>query len=350
MPNEARFWLDPKTWAFVSDIGLSPRQVLGRAGLPGDLLSRGPVAVDDDAYYRLWQAIDCELKAPSTAVAVVEALSSEVLVAPIFAALCAADLTGAALRMAQFKPLICGSRLHIASTGADLTISQDWSECGKPPPELVWTELLLFVQLARVATRSAVKPTGLIGPALDPASAAEVARYAGVEPRELPDFANSGGSRPADPTITFDNEEATRRFFTLDDTMWSYFEPGLLVRLDELNRDTNTTTRVRSLLVELVPGGRGTMTTVANKLTMSPRTLQRRLKDESTTFQEVLAVTRAELAEQFLQDEDLPLAQIALLLGYEDPTSFHRSYRQWTGHTPAKRRATLSRAPATAGV
>ena len=334
MSNNPRFWLDPKTWTFLEDIGVSAEDALRSAGLPRDLLARGPAAVDDLAYFRLWKVIDESIDARSTAVAILEGLRAEMLSAPIFATMCAANLTGAAHRLAQFKPLICGSRLAVEEDNEGLTIRQDWSSCSTPPPELVWTELLLWIGLARLATQSVIVPVAMEGPVVAPASRQEIARYAGVVPTCRADMPDSKMV-----SIRFTRQVAGLPFLTTDHAMWEYFEPGLRTRLGELTRDSQTSDRVRSLLVELLPGGRGTIRAVAEEMAMSERTLQRRLNQESTTFQQVLVATRAELAERFLSDPDLPFAQVALLVGYEDPTSFHRAYREWTGNTPAGGRA-----------
>ena len=80
---------------------------------------------------------------------------------------------------------------------------------------------------------------------------------------------------------------------------------------------------------------------MARKLATSSRTLQRRLKEEGETYQAVLNRTREELASHYLAKTDLASAEIAYLLGYEDPNCFFRAYHDWTGTTPAQARLTL---------
>ncbi|MCM1012326.1 helix-turn-helix transcriptional regulator [Brevibacterium sp. XM4083] len=78
----------------------------------------------------------------------------------------------------------------------------------------------------------------------------------------------------------------------------------------------------------------------------SPRTLQRQLKAEGTSFQAVLAETRENLARHYLVRNDLRTAEIAFLLGYTDTNSFYRAFKTWTGMTPEGARAGLIGAPA----
>ena len=76
------------------------------------------------------------------------------------------------------------------------------------------------------------------------------------------------------------------------------------------------------------------MTNIASELAISSRTLQRRLHQEGTTFQEVLDELREELARHYLSATEYSSAEISFLLGYEEPNSFFRAFRTWTGETP----------------
>jgi AraC-like DNA-binding protein len=82
---------------------------------------------------------------------------------------------------------------------------------------------------------------------------------------------------------------------------------------------------------------------VARQLAMSPRTLQRRLADEGSSFQGILAETRREAAERFLAESALSAAEIGYLLGYSEPAAFHRAFKRWYGVTPLEYRRKISR-------
>ncbi|MEM9692891.1 MAG: helix-turn-helix transcriptional regulator, partial [Myxococcota bacterium] len=75
------------------------------------------------------------------------------------------------------------------------------------------------------------------------------------------------------------------------------------------------------------------------ELGCSPRTLQRKLREEGTCYAEVLAVKRRALAELYLSRTTWSLAEIGWLVGYEDQSSFHRAFYGWTGETPRGFRA-----------
>lgn len=70
--------------------------------------------------------------------------------------------------------------------------------------------------------------------------------------------------------------------------MLDYFEPELNKRLAELAIDASVSAQVSSSLTELLPSGEVSIDDVAKKMGYSKRTLQRKLKDEKTTFQKQL--------------------------------------------------------------
>jgi AraC-like DNA-binding protein len=72
---------------------------------------------------------------------------------------------------------------------------------------------------------------------------------------------------------------------------------------------------------------------------MSPRTLARRLAAEGLTFSTVLDRLRADLAQRYLQDKDLPISTIAWMLGYREVSAFTHAYKRLTGKTPKEARA-----------
>lgn len=73
---------------------------------------------------------------------------------------------------------------------------------------------------------------------------------------------------------------------------------------------------------------------VARSLHVSVRTLQRRLLATGTTFRDVSDSFRRGLAEAYLADPRVSIAEVAFLLGFSDQTSFNRAFRRWTGAAP----------------
>ena len=85
------------------------------------------------------------------------------------------------------------------------------------------------------------------------------------------------------------------------------------------------------------------LTGVAEEIGMSPRSLQRLLMEQGTTFSQLLDSSRRQRAVQLLVKEDLSMSEIALMLGYSDPSNFGRAVRKWTGQSPRRWRESLLR-------
>ena len=95
-----------------------------------------------------------------------------------------------------------------------------------------------------------------------------------------------------------------------------------------------TTARVRSAVQQSLGMATAEVAAVARLLSLHPRTLQRRLADEGTTFAAILDEVRREAAHLYLTTTDMPLAQIAALLGLSEQSALTRCCRRWWDATP----------------
>ena len=96
---------------------------------------------------------------------------------------------------------------------------------------------------------------------------------------------------------------------------------------------------VRQHIADLLPRGQLTLRAVAERLRMSTRTLQHRLRAEGASFSELVDGVRTTLAQRYLVERRLSVPDIAALLGYGDASAFHRAFKRWTGLTPRQFRA-----------
>ena len=105
---------------------------------------------------------------------------------------------------------------------------------------------------------------------------------------------------------------------------------------------------VENAMAPLLPHGKANAVEVARRIGMSHRTLARRLSSEGLTFSEIAEELKSDLARHYLRDGDLPISQIAWLLGYREVSAFTHAFKRWTGMTPRQARA--QGPPATAGI
>tara|TARA_R110000823_G_scaffold119998_3_gene244257 strand:- start:17005 stop:18003 length:999 start_codon:yes stop_codon:yes gene_type:complete len=73
-------------------------------------------------------------------------------------------------------------------------------------------------------------------------------------------------------------------------------------------------------------------------LNMSARTLRRRLEKEGTSYQRIKDNARRDAAISMLSREGLTVSEVAELVGFSDPSAFHRSFKKWTGQSPGSYR------------
>lgn len=97
---------------------------------------------------------------------------------------------------------------------------------------------------------------------------------------------------------------------------------------------------VRALLFEAMQGGDATLEAVSRALGTSPRTLQRKLKEAGASHQDLLDEIRRDLSKRYLREPQMAIGEVAYLLGFSEPSAFHRAFRRWTGITPKAYRRT----------
>ena len=83
--------------------------------------------------------------------------------------------------------------------------------------------------------------------------------------------------------------------------------------------------------------------TIASNLSISSRTLRRKVLEEGFTFQKVKQLALERRSKYLLEETSLGLAEIAYELGYSEVSGFSRAFRSWTGETPQSFRARAGR-------
>lgn len=310
-------------WQFILEaIGLVPGDVLRHAGLPGDLFTLPKPELTVDEYFRLWDSMESLLGDPLFPLKLAQSVSAEAFSPPLFSALCSPNLRIALQRLALYKPLIGPLTLDLEENDKVTVVRYGNLEGHPLPVSTAATELVFLVHLARLATRQRIEPESvqLVRP---PDDLAPYAEFFGVE-------VTVGTSN----AVAFSNEDCVRPFVTVNEAMFSVFEPVLGARLEELQTGADFSDRVRACLLEALPSGQSSMADIADRLAVSTRTLQRRLSEAGSSFQDELNATREKLARHYLVATEYTSAEISFLLGYNDPNSFIRAFHAWTGQTP----------------
>jgi AraC-like DNA-binding protein len=87
--------------------------------------------------------------------------------------------------------------------------------------------------------------------------------------------------------------------------------------------------------------GRPRIDWIARKMDLSGRSLQRHLSAHGATFEAVMDRVLTRHSMTLLEQGGTPITELALQLGYADPSHFVRAFRRWTGRTPGEFRRSL---------
>ncbi len=162
-------------------------------------------------------------------------------------------------------------------------------------------------------------------------------------------------SRPADPEpwagffgcavefgsgengFTLSSADATRPLPTSNRPLMGVFDHLLAEQLAKLSED-DVVSRARAVFLEHLASGEPSGEEIARRLNMSRRTLQRKLAEAETTYQQLVDDTRREMALRYIDDRRLTLTDITFLLGFSGQSAFTRAFKRWTGASPSEYR------------
>ena len=91
---------------------------------------------------------------------------------------------------------------------------------------------------------------------------------------------------------------------------------------------------VKAAITRDLPTNRVSLASVARALSMSTRTLHRRLEEHGRSFRDVISEVRRARAEAYLRTPAISLAEVAFLLGYSEQSTFQHAFKRWVGVTP----------------
>jgi AraC-like DNA-binding protein len=220
---------------------------------------------------------------------------------------------------------------HLTQEGGTLVVTLGRE--GQPPmlPQRAEFSLALALRLAREATATSLAPVGVHFAHRTPESLFEHHQFF-----RAPLLFEQAANR-----LLIAQADAARPLRQADAALVSVVRRRLDRLLAERPPDADSTSAaVRRVLLETLDIGVASAAAVARDLGLSDRTLNRRLRAEGTWFRGILDAVRGERATALLRDPAVGIGEIAFVLGYSEPTAFHRSFKRWTGQTPlAFRRA-----------
>jgi AraC-like DNA-binding protein len=133
--------------------------------------------------------------------------------------------------------------------------------------------------------------------------------------------------------IVLGKKDITIPLLTSDQSMLQLFNAIVSDKLALLA--TNTTTGyLKQILFMQFKGRIPSIEEAATAMNMTPRSLQRKLLQESTTFRDVAGAIRKEIALHLMENPAISIAEISGILGYSDPSAFRKAFKSWTHEAP----------------
>jgi AraC-like DNA-binding protein len=123
-----------------------------------------------------------------------------------------------------------------------------------------------------------------------------------------------------------------------DPALFSVLETHARMLLQQVPNPDDIVGRVRTGIEAELRGGDPSLESIARQLAMSPRTLQRRLREHGVLFNDVLDELRFRAAKTYLAQRDVAGTEVAYLLGFAEQSSLNRAFKRWSGQTPTEYR------------
>ena len=230
-------------------------------------------------------------------------------------------------RLARYNRLVHDAAVFsVTQEGQAVRVEHSLRGVSQSPHAAEFT-LASIVVVGGQINGSGIEPSSVSFRHVAQGARAEYARVFGVAP----------GFSAAENSLTFSLAVLDRPLPTMDPLLSRVIERHAEALLRQRPTPAETTAaRVRRLLCETLgkEPAAVTLAGLAGRLRMSERSLQRRLSDEGQTFDGLLDELRHELSLRYLADKKIAIAEVAFLLGYSEPSAFHRAFKRWTGKTP----------------
>ena len=310
--------------------GLDVDAILRRANLPRSRFSVPKPQGTTAEFFALWRAVE-EQSVGDAALGIrigVEALPDETNVVSL-AAMHSATLGEGLRKLARYKRLVCPEKITIDVDGGEARLRFEWLLADAAPPTLL-TDIIFagVTNLAQRGTMTPVRPRRL-----------EFMRRRANEAMLRRHFRCQLRFDAPHDVLVFDESTLALPMIHRNAQLLDVLVPGLERALAQDEHARTLADDVRVALSETMCGDRPAITKVAKSLGMSARTMQRRLGELGTTYQDVLDDVRRKSARRLLADTDLGTGEVAFLLGFEEVNSFARAFHSWEGITPARWRA-----------
>ncbi len=330
-----RFRVSSRLGAGLEELGVAPAAVLERAALPPALLDQPRILVTTEELFALWRAVGDVSRDPAIGLKLGERAALERYDPIVIAALCTRTFGEALDRMGRYKQLTCPEEIVIEKGRTECAVQFRWLLAAEvEPSSLIDLCFAWVLSIARMGTGVSLTPLRL-----------ELARRRAHPALFEKHFGCPVRFEADRNAIVFRAADIERVFVTHNEDLLGMIAPQLDQELSQNNLRQSFLDRARTVIKHRLAGQRPTIQAISRELRISTRTLQRRLQESGSSFQQALEDARRELARHYLVHSPLEVNETAYLLGYEDANSFVRAFHGWEGVPPAHWRETQRMKP-----
>ncbi|MDH4224221.1 MAG: AraC family transcriptional regulator ligand-binding domain-containing protein [Deltaproteobacteria bacterium] len=308
--------------------GVDPKELLGVVGLAPDILEDPQARISCWMTKKLFETAARMTGNPALGLSVAEEVSAESLDVVGFIFLYSATMGDAIRKIARYYRLLSDVvAIRLYNDGGQATVTVVSYLPDRPlPPQSVEAVLAMFVGLLRQGLGFDFPLKKALFQHDTPEDSEPHQRFF-----KCPVMFN----QPVN-SIEFDGTLLAQPMVRQDPVLAALLQRHAEMIQNGLPPTDKLADYVRVEISAGLANGEPTMSEVAGSLGIKPRSLQHRLKEENTTFQEVLDSLRQELAMKFLLEKGMAVSDVAFLLGFSEPSPFHRAFRRWTGKSPSE--------------
>ena len=325
-PTSDRCRLPRPFWKGIESLGLRPTAVLRQAKLPSMLYLDETAVISTPQLFAVWEAIEKLSSDPGFSLRMVENTSTANHKLAFLAASFAASYRDGLERIARFKRICSPEKMRFEEGHDTISLVTDWPSGTEAEPALsVDASLAMIVELGRRGTGKRIVPVAVEYARCGQATATHELYF------DCPIYFGADRDK-----IVLKAGDLDLPFLGHNPEMLSIMTPALTAALADVEMRGNLSDHITLVLKHRLASGRPDITSVAQDLGLSERTLQRRIGDAGTTFRALLDETRRELSKSLLLDASITIEEVAFLLGYDDSSSFYRSFKIWEKMTPRR--------------
>ncbi len=310
----------------LDSLGIDYNPLFRKVGMDPEALKSRNSRYPENSVRRLWQLAVKETRGMNLGLKVAEHIRPCTFDVVGYSMTCSATLREAMHRFARFEKLISNSAtVTVSETPDTLKVSFDFNMGGGTQPvwQAVDTSVAGLVRFISWIAGDEIVPVAVSFRHKGPQDLSEYRNFF-VCPIQFSCSENC---------VIFRVADMDRPILSADEQLASLLDTVAISNMAEVNE--RFAKQVRHCLEVQVSDGRISRLRTAQLMNMTERTLLRRLKEEGTTFQEVLDKLREELAYDYLLRPDITIQEVSMLLGFSEPSTFSRAFKRWTGHSPS---------------